>query len=72
MSEWNNFLKKNKGLGLSMSQLSKKYCKDKLNSKIKINMDEMKKGRYSSRQQAIAVSYSQVKNRFPMCAKIFK
>lgn len=71
MSEWISFLKKNKGQGLSMTELSKRYCKKKLRSKIRINMDEMKKGRYSSRQQAIAVSYSQVKKQFPICAKNF-
>lgn len=40
--------------------LSKKN-QNYLSKKIKINMDEYKKGRFVSPQQAIAVSYSELK-----------
>ena len=51
-----------------MSKLSR-TCKTRLRNKIKINLDEYKKGRYSSRQQAIAVSYAQVKKKYPKCSR---
>ena len=51
-----------------MSALSRS-CKNKLNNKIKINLDEYKKGRYSSRAQAVAVSYAQIKKKYPKCRK---
>jgi len=44
-------------------------CKKKLQKKIKINMAEYKSGRYSSRAQALAVSYSQVKKKYPYCKR---
>jgi hypothetical protein len=43
-----------------------------LKKKIRKNMDEYKSGRYSSRQQALAVSYSQVKKMSPYCSRYFK
>lgn len=46
-------------------------CKNMLKEKIKINMEELKDGRYKSRSQAIAVSYSQVKKDRPSCKKYF-
>lgn len=42
-------------------------CKERLASKIKINMIEYKDGRWKSPKQAIAVSYSQVLKKFPRC-----
>jgi hypothetical protein len=51
---------------------SKKNCKSKLSRKIKINMKEYKSGRYKSRQQALAVSYSQIKKKYPRCKRFFK
>ena len=44
-------------------------CKKKLQKKIKINMAEYKSGRYSSRAQALAVSYAQVKKKYPYCKR---
>ncbi len=44
-------------------------CKKKLQKKIRINMAEYKSGRYSSRAQALAVSYAQVKKKYPSCKR---
>jgi hypothetical protein len=44
-------------------------CKKKLQKKIRINMTEYKSGRYSSRAQALAVSYAQVKKKYPKCKR---
>lgn len=46
---------------------SKKQCKDLLQKKIRINISEYKKGRWKSPMQAVAVSYSQIRKRFPEC-----
>lgn len=43
------------------------FCKKQLQKKIKINMGEYKSGRWKSPKQAIAVSYSQVRRKFPQC-----
>lgn len=51
--------------------LTKRSCQTKLKNKIRINMAEYKKGRFSSRQQALAVSYSQVKKKSPGCKRFF-
>ena len=48
---------------------SKSKCRKYLQDKISINIDEYKTGRYSSRSQAIAVSYSQVLKKHPKCKK---
>ena len=48
---------------------NKSKCKKYLQNKIRINMDEYKTGRYKSRSQAIAVSYSQVLKKHPRCKK---
>ena len=48
---------------------SKSKCKKYLQNKISINMDEYKTGRYISRSQAIAVSYSQVLKKHPRCKR---
>lgn len=45
-------------------------CKKKLQAKIKINIDEYRKGRWKSPKQAVAVSYSQVSRKYPEC--VFK
>ena len=47
----------------------KSKCKKYLQDKIRININEYKSGRYSSRAQAIAVSYSQVLKKHPKCKK---
>lgn len=44
-------------------------CRQRLQKKIKINMAEYKSGRYSSRAQAVAVSYAQVKKKYPSCRR---
>ncbi len=44
-------------------------CMNLLKDKISKNMKEYKDGFYSSRQQAIAVSYSQVKKMSPYCSR---
>ena len=54
------------------SSRGKRSCQTKLKNKIRINMTEYKKGRFSSRKQALAVSYAQVKKKSPNCKKYFK
>lgn len=51
---------------------TKKSCQNSLKRKIGININEYKKGRFISRQQAVAVSYSQVKKSRPSCSRYFK
>jgi hypothetical protein len=51
---------------------TKAGCNEMLKNKIATNMKEYKEGRFSSRQQAIAVSYSQVKKASPHCKRYFK
>ncbi len=52
----------------------KKYCRSKLSNKIKINMKEYKQGnkKIKSHQQAIAISYSQIKKKYPKCSRSLK
>ena len=66
-NEWQEFLKKNKGKGYTMKEMSERYCKHQLQIKIKTNIHE---GRYVSTKQAIAVAYNQTKNKYPICKKI--
>jgi len=42
-------------------------CEKRLKKKIGININEMKNGRYQSKEQAIAVSYSQLFKEYPEC-----
>ena len=58
--------------GKSKRKLNKVQCKKKLSSKIATNMREYKKGVFVSRAQAIAVSYSQIKKKYPECKRYFK
>ena len=69
---WNLFLKKNGGKGFTKEELKKKYCREKLTSKIRINMEEYKRGRWLNRAQAIAVSYSQTQKKYPECKNVLK
>lgn len=69
MTEWTKFLKKNAGKGYTKAELSKKYCRENLGRKIAINMRE---GKYVSKEQAIAVAYSQIRKAYPECAQFFK
>ena len=52
----------------------KKYCRSKLSNKIRINMKEYKQGnkKIKSPSQAIAISYSQVKKKYPKCSRSLK
>lgn len=50
-----------------MSKRRMSKCKKYLQKKIKINMHEYKKGRFVSRKQALAVSYSQTRKKYPRC-----
>ena len=49
----------------------KEECNDFLKEKIRANIQEYKDGRFSSRQQAVAVSYSQVRKASPHCRRYF-
>ncbi len=49
----------------------KSKCRTLLSKKIGINLGAQHRGRYSSRAQAIAVSYSQVKKSHPTCSRYF-
>jgi hypothetical protein len=62
--------KKRSGSRAKRSSLTKRSCQTKLKNKIRINMSEYKKGRFSSRQQALAVSYAQVNK--TGCKRYFK
>ncbi len=62
---------KRSGSRKKSSSRAKRSCQTKLKNKIRINMAEYKKGRFSSRKQALAVSYAQVKKKSPSCKKYF-
>jgi hypothetical protein len=53
---------------------TKQKCRDVLSKKIGINMREYKSksSPIKSPKQAIAVSYSQVKKKYPSCKRFFK
>ena len=51
---------------------TKKSCRIALSKKIKQNMEEYRQGRYSSKAQAIAVSYSQISKKKPRCKHYFR
>lgn len=53
----------------SYKRSSSTRCKNLLKKKIEINIKEYKKGRYVSRAQAVAVSYSQIKKKHPSCRR---
>lgn len=48
---------------------TKNRCQSLLKKKISINMKEYNKGKFVSRPQAVAVSYSQVRKSFPGCKR---
>ena len=52
----------------------KSFCKRKLSKKIAINLKEMKSGnkKIKSPKQAIAISYNQIKKKYPKCIKSLK
>lgn len=47
-------------------------CKKYLSDKIRTNIKEYKNGKFTSRKQAIAVSYSQVIKQHPRCNKVLR
>ena len=47
-------------------------CKTYLKNKIKINMNELKKGKFKSVPMAVAVSYSQVMKKHPACKRVLR
>jgi len=47
-------------------------CRNLLSRKIRANIDEFKTGRYSSRAQAIAVSYAQSSKKYPSCKRYWR
>lgn len=51
--------------------VTKTTCKRFLQKKISINMKEWKEGKYKSQKQALAVSYSQTRKKYPTCKKWF-
>lgn len=51
----------------------KSKCQKMVSKKIAINMREFKEGKmFVSPKQAIAVAYSQVKKKSPLCAKLLR
>jgi len=64
-NEWINYLKSHKGKGKTTKELSKMFCRYKVSQKISLNIKENK---FKTREQAIAVSYSQVKKNSPKCS----
>jgi len=59
--------KKNK----SRAGYSKDKCRSHLSDKIGTNMKDFEKGKWQSRKQALAVSYSQVNTTHPQCERYF-
>ena len=52
--------------------VKKGKCKTLVQEKIRINIEEYKKGKFVSRAQAIAVAYSQVAKENPYCRRFLK
>lgn len=50
----------------------KKTCTDKVRNKIGFTMDEYKKDRFNSPEQAIAVGYNMTINENPSCKKYLR
>ena len=48
-----------------------KTCAELLKEKIRINLAEYKKGKFVSPLQAIAVSYNELRARYPSCKQVF-
>jgi hypothetical protein len=51
---------------------SKSKCRGYLSAKIRENMHELSRGRWKSRAQAIAVSYSMTAKAYPRCGRYLK
>jgi hypothetical protein len=52
--------------------VTKKSCRKRLSNKIRTNMNELKAGRWVNKQQAIAVSFSQINKLYPKCKRYYK
>ena len=65
---------RSKRISRRASKSVKSFCRNKLSKKIAINLREMKSGnkRIKSPAQAIAISYSQIKKKYPKCVKSLK
>lgn len=59
--------KRSRKVGRKSKSLTKKQCQQLVSDKIKENMEEFYHGKFSSRAQVIAVSYSQVRKANPGC-----
>jgi hypothetical protein len=46
-------------------------CRKYVSDKIRKTMHEYKKGRYSSRKQAIAVAFSMSRKKYPKCSRYY-
>jgi hypothetical protein len=55
----------------SRKGFSKDKCRSHLSNKISTNMKEFEQGKWQSRKQALAVSYSQVNTAYPRCKRYF-
>jgi len=66
--------KKSKRFSKRVNNSIKSFCKSRLSKKISINLREMKSGnkKIKSPKQAIAISYSQIKKKYPKCVKSLK
>ena len=70
----NSKRKSKKNIKKKSKKSLKDFCRNKLSNKIKINMKEYKQGnkKIKSPSQAIAISYSQVKKKYPKCSRSLK
>lgn len=64
--------KKGEKLSLRPRKYSKKVCRSLVSHKVSANLKELAQGRYTSRAQAVAVSYSQVQKKYPKCKRYLK
>ena len=49
--------------------MTKRKCQEKLQRKIRTNLRKYSQGKFSSRKQAIAVSYQQIRRTNPKCRR---
>jgi hypothetical protein len=69
-SQLQKLYKKSKSITTTKSKSSKKLCRKRLSKKISVNMKEYKSGRWKNRKQALAVSYSQIRKKYPECVQL--
>jgi len=68
----NRVSRRSKRVSRKSRSLDSVKCKELLSEKIAKNMREYKEGKYVSRKQSLAVSYSQIKKKYPECSKFLK